>query len=73
MRDICYSVMGVKVDKVSKFAVDNPLQEAVAVFELDAEDSMRIVKGIHRICYAEFDIVEKDRDLHMRRISESLL
>lgn len=37
------TVVGVQIDKVSELAVDHPLDEAVAVFELDSKNGMSVV------------------------------
>lgn len=51
-----------QVDKVAKFAVDDPFDEAVAVLELDAEDGVGIVHGVDAIGHAETEMVEQDGD-----------
>jgi hypothetical protein len=38
--------MRVKVDEIFQFAVDDPFDGAVAVFEFDAEDGVFVVEGV---------------------------
>jgi hypothetical protein len=40
------AVMRVKVDEIFQFAVDDPFDGAVAVFEFDAEDGVFVVEGV---------------------------
>lgn len=43
------AVVGVQVDKVLELAVDDPLDGAVAVLELDAEDGVLVVEWVDRV------------------------
>lgn len=40
--------MGVEVDKVAEFSIDDPLQQAVAILELNPKDGMRTLPIIRQ-------------------------
>lgn len=47
------AVVRVQVDKVLELAVDDPLDGAVAVLELDAEDGVAVVERVDRVGNAQ--------------------